>query len=174
MVKNDVPSYTRRMYGRVCVAVASLIVGFSVWAVQPPAAIRAAVKYPPNTQSTASTPANEAVRLLGTGLRIKHGDGFTRVTGAELQLFFAPGAKVQFQSDTVSEGSGGSRTLEGHVSITPPRSRDRATFTDAAPVTWSASAMRAVVTPESDGGFKVRLEHGSVVVPLHENGSERR
>ena len=174
MVKNDVPSYTRRMYGRVCVAVASLIVGFSVWAVQPPAAIRVAVEYPPNTQSTASTPANDSVRLWGTGLRIERGDGFTRVTGAELQLWFAPGAKVQFQSDTVSEGSGGSRTLEGHVSITPPPSRDRATSTDAPPVTWSASAMRAVVTPESDGGFKVRLEHGSVVVPQHENGSERR
>jgi hypothetical protein len=33
--------------------------------------------------------------------------------------------------------------------------------------------MKAVVTPESGGGFKVRLEHGSVVL-RHENGSERR
>ena len=35
-----------------------------------------------------------------------------------------------------------------------------------------ASAMKAVVTPESGGGFKVRLEHASVVGP-HENGRER-
>ena len=174
MVKNAVPSHTRRTYGRVCVVVASLVVGFSVWAAQPATATRVAVEdSAPSTQSAASTLAKYPVRISGTGLTLERRDDFTRVTGAEFQLLIAPEVQVQFQSDSVSEGSDGSRTLEGHVSITATRSRDRAISTDAQPVIASASAMKAVVTPESGGGFKVRLEHGSVIL-RHENGSERR
>jgi len=166
MVKKAVPSRRRRTYGRVCVVVASLGVGFSVWAVQPATAIRAAVDEPsPNTQSAASTLAKDSVQLFGTsGMTIQRDGDFTRVTGAELQLLIGPEVQVQFQSDRVSEGPGGSRIFEGQVSITLPS-------TDAQPMI--ASAMQAVVTPQSGGGFKVRLEHGSVIGP-HENGSERR
>jgi len=158
MVKKAVPSHRRRTYGRVCVVVASLGVGFSVWAVQPATAIRAAVDEPsPNTQSATSTLAKDSVQLFGTsGMTIQRGDNFTRVTGTELQLLIGPEVQVQFQSDRVSEGPGGSRILEGHVSIT-------ATSTEAQPMI--ASAMKAVVTPESGGGFKIRLEHGSVIGP---------
>jgi bla regulator protein BlaR1 len=158
MVKKAVPSRRRRTYGRVCVVVASLGVGFSVWAVQPATAIRAAVDEPsPNTQSAASTLAKDSVRLFSTGdMTIDRDGDFMRVTGAELQLLIGSEAQVQFQSDRVSEGPGRSRTLEGHVSIT-------LTSTDAQPMI--ASAMKAVVTPESGGGFKIRLEHGSVIGP---------
>jgi hypothetical protein len=97
-------------------------------------------------------------------MTIQRDGAFTRVTGAELQLLIGPEVQVQFQSDTVSEESNGSRTLEGHVSIT-------LTSADAQPMI--ASAMKAVVTPESGGGSKVRLEHGSVIGP-NENGRERR
>ena len=166
MVRKAVPSHRRRTYGRVCVVVASLVVGFSVWAAQPATAIRAAVDDSlPNTQSADSTLAKDSVRLMSTsGMTIDRDGDFTRVTGAELQLLIGPEAQVQFHSDTVSQESDGSRTLEGHVSIT-------LTSTDAQPMI--ASAMKAVVTPESGGGFKVRLEHASVIGP-HENGRERR
>jgi len=166
MVKKPVPSHRRRTYGRVCVVVASLVVGFSVWAAQPATAIRAAVDDPlPNTQSAASSLSKDSVRLMSTGgMTIDRDGDFTRVTGAELQLLIGPEAQVQFHSDTVSQESDGSRTLEGHVSIT-------LTSTDAQPMI--ASAMKAVVTPESGGGFNVRLEHASVIGP-HENGRERR
>jgi hypothetical protein len=176
MVKNAVPSHTRRTYGRVCVVVASLVVGFSVWAAQTATAIGVAVEdSAPNTQSAASTLAKNSVRISATGVTTVHrGDGFTRVAGAELQLLIAPEVQVHFHSDSVSEGSGGSRTLEGYVNIIATRSRDRATSTHAQPVIASASAMKAVVTPESGGGFKVRLEHGSVIFFRHENGSEQR
>jgi bla regulator protein BlaR1 len=158
MVKKAVPSHRRRTYGRVCVVVASLVVGFSVWAAQPATAIRAAVDDSlPNTQAAASTLAKDSVRLFSTvGMTIDRDGDFTRVTGAELQLLIGPEAQVQFHSDTVSQESDGSRTLVGHVSIT-------AISTDARPVI--ASAMKAVVTPESGGGFKIKLEHGSVIGP---------
>jgi bla regulator protein BlaR1 len=165
MVKKAVPSHGRRTFGRACAVVASLLVGFSVWATQPATAIRLAVEDPASiTQSAASTPAKDSVRVVGTDLNIQRDGDFDRVTGAELQLFIGPEVQVQFQSDTVSEESNRSRTLEGHVSIT-------LTSVDAQPVI--ASAMKAVVTPESGGGFKVRLEHGSVI-HRHENGRERR
>jgi bla regulator protein BlaR1 len=165
MVKKAVPSHRRSTYGRVCVVVASLGVGFSVWAVQPATAIRAAFDEPSlNTQSATSTLAKDSVRLMSTsGMTIDRDGDFTRVTGAELQLLIGPEAQVQFHSDTVSQESDGSRTLEGHVSIT-------LTSTDAPPMI--ASAMKAVVTPESGGGFKVRLEHASVI-GRHENGREQ-
>jgi beta-lactamase regulating signal transducer with metallopeptidase domain len=157
MVKKAVPSHRRRTYGRVCVVVASLVVGFSVWAAQPATAIRAAVGDSlPNSQSAASALAKDSVRLMSTGVMTIDRDGhFTRVTGAELQLLIGPEAQIQFHSDTVSQESDGSRTLEGHVSIT-------LTSTDAQPMV--ASAMKAVLTPESGGGMKLRLEHGSVMV----------
>ena len=76
IIRNAVPSHTRRTYGRVGVVVASLVVGFSVWSAQPATAIRVAVEDPaPNTQSAASTGASlfstrrgasGADRLLGT------------------------------------------------------------------------------------------------------------
>ena len=160
MVKKAMPSHRRRTYGRVCVVVASLVVGFSVWAAQPATAIRAAVDDSlPNSKSAASTLAKDSVRLMSTGvvMTIDRDGDFTRVTGAELQLLIGPAAQIQFHSDTVSQESDGSRTLEGHVSIT-------LTSTDAQPMI--ASALKAVVTPESGGGFKVRLEHGSVIGPL--------
>ena len=174
MIGNAVPSHTRRTYGRICVVVASLVVGFSVWAAQPATAIRVAVEDPaPNTQSAASTLAKYPVRIRfsGTGVKVERGDGFTRVAGAEFQLLIASEVRVQFQSDSVSEGSGGSRTLEGHVSITASRSSDRATSANAQPVIANVSATKAVVTPESGGGFKVRVEHGSVIL-RHEDGSD--
>jgi bla regulator protein BlaR1 len=171
MVRNAVPSHTRRTYGRICVVVASLVVGFSVWAAQPATAIVAVEDPAPNTQSAASTLARYPVRISARGATFERGDGFTRVAGAEFLLLIAPDVQVQFQSDQVSEDSGGSRTLEGHVSIIATRSRDRATSTDAQLVTASASATRAVVTPESGGGFKVRVEHGSVIL-RHEDGSD--
>ena len=166
MVKKAVPSHRRRTYGRVCVVVASLVAGFSVWAAQPATAIRAAVDDSlPNTQTAASTLAKDSVRLMSTGdMTIDRDGDFTRVTGADLQLLIGPEAQVQFHSDTVSQESDGSRTLEGHVSIT-------LNSTDAQPMI--ASAKKAVVTPESGGGFKVRLEHGSVIGP-HETGREPR
>jgi bla regulator protein blaR1 len=167
MVRNAVPSHTRRTYGRVCVVVASLVVGFSAWATQPATAIRVAAVDP------APTLARYPVRISGTGVTVEQGDGFWRMAGAEFQLLLAPEVQVQFQSDRAFEGPGGSRTLEGNVSITASRSRDRATPTDAQPVIANASAMKAVVTPESGGGFKVRLEHGSVTLQ-DENRSERR
>ncbi|WP_116812855.1 M56 family metallopeptidase [Steroidobacter cummioxidans] len=165
MVKKALPSQRRRTYGRVGVVVASLFVGFSVWAAQPATAIRAAVDDSlPNTQTASSTLAKDAVRLMSAGVMTIDRDGsFTRVTGAELQLFIGPEAQVQFQSDRFSEDSNGSRTLEGHVSITV-NSRT------VQPVV--ASAMKAVVTPETGGGFKVRLERGSVIGPP-EDGRER-
>jgi beta-lactamase regulating signal transducer with metallopeptidase domain len=163
MVKKAVPSHRRRRYGRVCVVVASLVVGFSVWAAQPATAIRAAVDDSlPNTQSAASTPANNDIRILGTGvLSIQRGDDFTRVTAAELQLFIPPEVLVHFKADRVSEVSGGSRILEGHVSITAAR----ATSTDAQPEITSASATKAVITQDSGGGIKITLEHATVIGP---------
>jgi beta-lactamase regulating signal transducer with metallopeptidase domain len=171
MVKIAVPSHRRRTYGRICVVVASLVVGFSVWAAQPSTTLRVAVDEPaPNTQSAASTLAKYPVRISARGATFYRHDDFTQVTGAEIQLLIAPGVQVQFQSDRVSEGSGGRRTLEGHVSITATVSRNRASPTDTQPKIASASAMKAVVTPESGGGFKVMLENGSAIL-RYENGS---
>jgi hypothetical protein len=56
----------------------------------------------------------------------------------------------------VSQESDGTRTLEGHVRIT-------LISTDAQPLI--ASAMKAVLTPESGGGLKIKLEHASVIGP---------
>ncbi len=157
MVKKAPPSHRRRTYGRACVVFASLSVGVSVWAVQPATAIRAVVDdSPPNTQAATLAPAEAAVSITGTLVNMQRVGDFVQVTGNDLQLLIGPAVQVQFRSDTVSNKSDGSRTLEGHVSIT-------ATSTDAQPMI--ASAMKAVVTPQASGGIKVSLEHGSVTAP---------
>ena len=112
--------------------------------------------------------------------------GFVRADSPAIHIFAGENVCIQAISPTqfavaladlhrsrIASGvvsTGLNRTFTGSD---PAESRDRAISTDAQLVTASASAMRAVVTPELSGGFKVRLEDGSVTLQ-YENRGERR
>lgn len=168
MTKRPMPGRMRRICGHVLVAVASLAIGYSVWAAQPAAAVPTAASgiSAPTTYSPAAFASSSSVRVYGTGVTVENTGGLTQVVGSRLRLELEPGTQFQFHADrTIVMRPDGARVLEGHVRIATQavrttRSGAHVLSRLVRPVI--ATAERAVLTPRQGGGFVVSIENGSV------------
>jgi bla regulator protein BlaR1 len=142
MLKKSGPSRRRRTCGRVLVALASLVVGFAAWAIEPPATESAT--------ASASAPTNE-----------------TRSPKLTLTLGPCRNSKMSFQADhEESDSDKGVLTMEGHVHIETSARCVRWTpsqqMMTADPRTIVVEGDKAVLTRQANGGSKVEIENGLI------------
>lgn len=163
MLRHRSPGRTQRIAGYAIALVLMLAGTYVVWAAQPekdPALDRSAAQRTP--RATPGVPwAWSPVRFYGPHIKIEK----NRIAGPLLNMILAPRVPFYFRADSVSVRGNGGWMLEGHVRITAPVTRMVQALPGVAamgvrPVI--ASAQKAVLTPQSDGGFKVTLDSGSV------------
>lgn len=140
MLKKSAPSRRRRTCGRVLIALASLVVSFAAWAIEPPATEA--------TTASASAPTNE-----------------TRSPKLTLTLGPCRNSKMSVQADhQESDSDKGVLTMEGHVRIEASARCVRWTLSQRMmttdPRTVIVEGDKAVLTRQANGGSKVEIENG--------------
>ena len=144
MLKKSAPSRQRRTCGRVLIALASLLVGFAAWAIEPPAT--------ESTMAPAPAPTNE-------------------MRSPKLTLTLGPcwNSKMSVQADhQESDSDKGVLTMEGHVRIETsarcvrwtPSQQIRTTD----PRTVVGEGETAVLTRQASGGSRVEIENALIRV----------
>jgi bla regulator protein blaR1 len=163
MLRRRPPGRTRRLFGHALALVLMLSGTYVVWAAQPEEA-PATASLGSSAQGTpreTSGVDSYSVRVFGQSITVEK----NRIAGPQLRMILAPQVPIYFQADSVSVPKDGGWTLEGHVRIAAGVTR----MVHAGPDVLTngvrpviATAERAVIAPQRNGGFEVSIEKGSV------------